>query len=138
MQSQSCVTIAEMAAASPAAVRVFERLGIDYCCSGKRSLAEVCLEKGLDANVVQREVDAAAGARKGVDRDWVTAPLRDLADYIVDTHHEYLKRKFQPLGERLESVYRVYNERYGTTLTGDVKRRVTGNDHAIRASRSDL
>lgn len=118
MQSQSCVTIAEMAAASLAAVRVFERLGIDYCCNAKRSLAEVCREKGLDANVVQSEVDAAAGARKGVDRDWATAPLRDLADHIVNTHHEYLKREFQPLAERVENVYRVYNERYGPTLTG--------------------
>lgn len=47
MQSESSVTVAEMAAGSLAAVRVFERLRIDYCCGGKRPLADVCREKGL-------------------------------------------------------------------------------------------
>ena len=39
-------TVSEIAASSLAAVRVFERLGIDYCCGGKRPLADVCREKG--------------------------------------------------------------------------------------------
>jgi regulator of cell morphogenesis and NO signaling len=118
MQLESGLTVAEIAANSLNAVRVFERLGRDYCCGGKRPLEEVCREKGLDANAVRSELDAAAGAREGADRDWATAPLRDLADHIVETHHEYLKREFQPLADRLEKVYLVYNERYGPTLTG--------------------
>ncbi len=115
---ESSVTVADIAASSLAAVRVFERLGIDYCCGGKRPLAEVCREKGLDAGAVQQELDTAGKASEADARDWTTAPLRDLADHIVGTHHEYLKREFQPLADRLEKVYRVYNERYGSTLTG--------------------
>ena len=118
MPTESSVTVAEIAASSLPAVRVFERLGIDYCCGGKRPLGEVCQEKGLDADAVQRELDAAASARESTDCDWKAAPLRELVDHIVGTHHEYLKREFQPLADRLEKVYRVYNERYGPTLTG--------------------
>ncbi|MCC6587165.1 MAG: iron-sulfur cluster repair di-iron protein [Bryobacterales bacterium] len=117
MQEVSGTTVAEIAANSLPAVRIFERLGIDYCCGGKRPLDEVCQEKGLDPAAVRNELDAAAGARQATDRDWTTAPLRELADHIVRTHHEYLKCEFQPLAERLEKVYRVYNERYGPTLT---------------------
>ncbi len=51
-------------------------------------------------------------------RDWNTASLRELIDHIVSTHHEYLKREMAPLGNRLEKVYRVYNEKYGDTLIG--------------------
>jgi regulator of cell morphogenesis and NO signaling len=118
MPTESIVTVADTAASSPAAVRVFERLGIDYCCGGKRPLADVCREKGLDPGAVQRELDAATSAPQAAGRDWTTAPLRDLVAHIVGTHHEYLRREFQPLADRLEKVYRVYNERYGPTLIG--------------------
>ena len=118
MQLNQSVTVAEIAANSLAAVKVFERLGIDYCCGGKRPLAEICLQMGLDAEAVQSELDAAANAQSAAGRDWNTAPLQELVAHIVNTHHEYLRREFQPLSERLAKVYRVYNERYGPTFIG--------------------
>jgi regulator of cell morphogenesis and NO signaling len=111
------VTVADLAAGSLGAVRVFERLGIDYCCGGKRPLAEVCAEKGLEPEAVQRELNAGNSSSSG-DRDWNSAPLLDLVSHIVNTHHGYLRRELAPLQARLEKVYRVYNERYGPTLTG--------------------
>jgi regulator of cell morphogenesis and NO signaling len=110
--------VSEIAAGSLAAVRVFERLGIDYCCGGKRPLADVCQEKGHDVASVQRELESAMVAPSLPTREWNTAPLRDLIEHIVGTHHAYLKREFAPLSARIEKVYRVYNEKYGPTLTG--------------------
>jgi regulator of cell morphogenesis and NO signaling len=118
MQPNQSATVADIAAGSLAAVRVFERLGIDYCCGGKRPLADVCQDKGLDAEWVRRELDAATNPSGAAARDWNSAPLRELAAHIVSTHHEYLKREFQPLSERLAKVYRVYHQRYGDTLVG--------------------
>jgi regulator of cell morphogenesis and NO signaling len=111
-------TVSEIAANSLTAVRVFERLGIDYCCGGKRPLADVCRDKGLDVAAVETELVSAAKAMAGAGRDWNAAPLRELIDHIVGTHHEYLKRELGPLAARVEKVHRVYNERYGETLTG--------------------
>jgi regulator of cell morphogenesis and NO signaling len=111
-------TVADIAAGSLNAVRVFERLGIDYCCGGKRPLADVCQERGIDAAAIQAELEAANQTAAGEDRDWKTATLRELAAHIVDTHHGYLKRELQPLHDRLAKVYRVYNERYGPTFAG--------------------
>lgn len=111
-------TVSEIAAGSLAAVRVFERLGIDYCCGGKRPFAEVCREKGYDPAVVQKEIESATNGSAAPAQDWNKASLRDLIHHIVSTHHEYLKRELGPLGARLDKVYRVYNERYGPTLTG--------------------
>ena len=111
-------TVSEIAAGSLAAVRVFERLGIDYCCGGKRPLADVCREKGHDLASVESELESAMSAPTTSARNWSTAPLRELIEHIVGTHHEYLRRELAPLGARLEKVYRVYNERYGDTLIG--------------------
>jgi regulator of cell morphogenesis and NO signaling len=111
-------TVAEIAKGSLSAVRVFERLGIDYCCGGKRPLAEVCHEKGLNAEEVQQALNQEASARGTAGRDWNTAPLGELVEHIIVTHHDYLRREFQPLTDRLAKVYRVYNQRYGPMFAG--------------------
>jgi regulator of cell morphogenesis and NO signaling len=111
-------TVSEIAASSLAAVRVFERLGIDYCCGGKRPLADVCREKGYDLAAVESQLEEASKGQSQAARDWNTAPLRELIEHIVNTHHEYLKRELAPIGARLDKVYRVYNQRYGPTLMG--------------------
>ena len=118
MQANQSSTVAEIAAGSLAAVRVFERLGIDYCCGGKLPLADACRTKGPDSEAVQRELDAATNASTAAARDWNTAPLSELITHIVNTHHAYLKRELQPLSERLAKVYRVYNQRYGEMFIG--------------------
>jgi regulator of cell morphogenesis and NO signaling len=118
MQIAEKVTVAEIAANSLAAVRVFEKHGIDYCCGGKRPLVDVCREKGLDAELVQGELDTALANGPATARDWNTAPLAGLVEQIVTTHHEYLRRELPAIETRLEKVYRVYNQRYGPTLVG--------------------
>src|SRR5690242_19295967 len=95
------VTVSEIAARSLAAVRVFDRLGIDYCCGGKRPLADVCREKGYDVDAVRVELQQAADAPVEEARDWNTAPLRELIGHILEKHHEYLKRELGPLAARV-------------------------------------
>lgn len=111
MQAIETRTVAEIVAGSLAAVKVFERFGIDYCCGGKRPLDEVCRSKGLETKEVQRQLDAAIATSPAQQRDWTIAPLRELISHIVQTHHEYLKRELGPLGERVAKVERVYSAR---------------------------
>lgn len=118
MRLTETTTVAEMAASSLAAVRIFEKFGIDYCCGGRRPLAEVCLEKGYDAQAIQRELDAAVEGAPAAEADWSTSSLTELIRHVVGVHHEYLRRELPAIQTRLDKVYRVYNERYGPTLLG--------------------
>ena len=43
----------------PEFAREFERLGLDYCCGGERSLSDACRESGLDAATVADTLAAA-------------------------------------------------------------------------------
>ena len=45
-------TVGEIVRAVPARSRIFENLGMDYCCGGKKPLAEACRAKGLDPATV--------------------------------------------------------------------------------------
>ncbi len=112
------LTVAEIAASSLAAVRVFEKCGIDYCCGGKRFLADVCRDKGYNLQDVQRQLDAALEGSEPFAKDWTHAPIAELIAHIVTTHHDYLRSELPAISVRLEKVFRVYNQRYGPTLIG--------------------
>jgi regulator of cell morphogenesis and NO signaling len=132
MQALETKTVAEIASGSLAAVKVFERFGIDYCCGGKRPLDEVCREKGLDADTVRRELDSAASKPAPDQRDWTTAPLSELIAHIVATHHAYLVRELGPLSERIAKVERVYSAR------PEAADRVAGLSEVFEALRCEL
>ena len=42
--------VGEIVARYPGTSRIFDRAGVDFCCGGKRSLAEACQAKGLPAD----------------------------------------------------------------------------------------
>jgi len=109
MKAQAYPTIGEIAASSLAAVNVFEKYGIDYCCGGKRPLVDVCDEKGMSAERLFKEIsEAGAAASPDAPADWSTAPLRTLIAHIVGTHHSYLKVELPRVGLRLCKVVEVH------------------------------
>ncbi len=108
-------TVGEIAAQAPAAVRVFEKYGIDYCCGGKRPLEEACRERGISPEAVLAEVkESAAGG--AADRDWSRASLSELIGHIVSTHHAYLKTELPLLDARLARVIEAHGAVHGEML----------------------
>lgn len=114
-------TVGELVAERPSRSRVFEKLGIDYCCGGKKSLAELCEARGLDADTVLTIMLAAeAGAADGPSEpSWSTASLTELADHIEQTHHAYLKRELPRLGAMVRKVAAVHGDRHPWMLEVD-------------------
>ena len=45
-------TVRELALENTTATRVFEKLGIDYCCGGNKSLDEACRASNLSIDQV--------------------------------------------------------------------------------------
>lgn len=99
------MTVGEIVARQPLLARIFERVGIDYCCGGKKTLQQACAAKGLDAATVLVMLDAAslmAAARPVVDA--AAMSLTALADHIEQSHHAYLKEELPLLVEKAERV----------------------------------
>ncbi|MGA8042168.1 MAG: iron-sulfur cluster repair di-iron protein [Terracidiphilus sp.] len=89
-------TLRTIALAEPATIRVFENLHLDYCCGGNRPLGTACAEKGLDVRTVVDSLQAAAGTQ-WLDRDWAKATPTDLIEYIVLTHHAFVRAELPRL-----------------------------------------
>lgn len=104
-------TVRDIATANPAATRVFEKYGIDYCCGGKVPLAEACAAKDLDAGEVIASLEAAAASSIPSERDWTTESLASLAAHIVGTHHAFVTREVPRLNELARKVV----SRHGST-----------------------
>jgi regulator of cell morphogenesis and NO signaling len=104
-------TVGRLVAEKPGRSRVFEALGVDYCCGGDRPLGEVCAEKGLDAATVLRMLaayEAEGGAEDGA--DWTGATAGELADHIEEAHHDYLRGALPRLDAMVDKVARVHWE----------------------------
>ncbi len=84
-------TIGEIVAADFRTAKVFENHGIDFCCGGKVALAATCTEMGLDLAALTRELEEVNSEPADRSQNYSSWTLPFLADYIVNTHHAYLK-----------------------------------------------
>jgi len=98
-------TVRELAIEVPNATRILEKLGIDYCCGGHRSLEEACASAHVAVDDVLRAVEQARNTSTDVStRDWNGAPLGELVDHIVEKHHTYVKAEVPRLRALIEKV----------------------------------
>lgn len=104
-------TLAEVASAYPSLIRELERLGLDYCCGGKRSLEEACRQQGLDPLAVVAELSSQPLAA-GTPSEWLGLPPGELVDHLEATHHRYLKQELPRLSELAAKVSRVHGDKH--------------------------
>jgi regulator of cell morphogenesis and NO signaling len=107
-------TVRELALENTAATRVFEKLGIDYCCGGNKSLEDACRASNLSVDQVidslEMAEEAAHAARK--DRNWQIEPLADLIAHIKNTHHKYTSEEMARLVPLLDKVCSVHGKNH--------------------------
>ena len=103
-------TVREIALEQPSSIRVFENLGIDYCCGGRKPLAEACAERKLSVNEVVEALDSATGTPAIATADWQQASLGQLIAHIVATHHTYVKRELPRLATLAQKVVNRHGE----------------------------
>ena len=106
-------TLADLVSEAPSRAAVFERLRLDYCCHGDRSLEAACAEAGLDVSGVAAEL-AAATAPASVAHPTEPAAL---AGHIEATHHRYLHEELPLLDELAAKVLGVHGDRHAALAT---------------------
>ena len=111
-------TVREFALENPSSTRVFEKLGIDYCCGGNRSLEEACEKANVPAFLVLDTLEMAENEdrAKKADRDWQTEPLSELIAHIEKTHHKYVRDESVRLTALLEKVCGVHGKNHSELM----------------------
>lgn len=105
MTLNATMTVREIALESPNATRVFEKMKIDYCCGGNRSLAEACANAGLELESLEQMLnDAETNAQEKATIDFKSLTLTELITHILDKHHVYTKEEINRLTALIEKV----------------------------------
>ena len=114
MNAIATKTVGELAADNPAATRVFEKLGIDYCCGGSNTLEQACRAAGLPLEQVTDSMEMAfeTGRAMASDRNWRIEPLAGLIAYIRTTHHQYTRVELARLEPLFHKVCSVHGENH--------------------------
>lgn len=107
-------TVRELVQEFSSATRVFEKFGIDYCCGGKRPLAQACHAANLSVNEV---LDSLEAAQKASDIapdpcDWQTVPLAEVVAHIINTHHKYTREEMSRLDPLFAKVCSVHGKNH--------------------------
>lgn len=110
-------TLGQIAARDLRKAQIFKKYGLDFCCGGKKTVKEACREKGLDVTKIEQELqqaDKISSSRPLPYNEW---SLDFLADYIVNTHHSYVKRNLPDIKAYAEKVMRVHGNRHTELLS---------------------
>lgn len=111
------------------AAAVFEKYNLDYCCRGNRSLQEACTEDHISLPQLVAELQNVYANKKN-ELDFNKVKLYQLADYIVYTHHNYVKKELPLIISYLEKVSsehgKLHNELYKiSSLFADLSNEMT-------------
>lgn len=110
MDNNTPNTIAQLAVTMPSAIGTLERLGIDYCCNGQRSIAEACRGAGVTPDELMLLVQQSAPT--GAERSWDGESLSALVRFILDTHHVYTRQAIATLPQLATKVAARHGENH--------------------------
>ena len=105
-------SVGEVVKSNMHAAGIFETYGIDYCCGGRQSLAEACERGGVDAERLRAELEQLPEAGAPNVADWDT-PF--LIDYIINTHHNYVRRMLPTIQAHAAKVAQVHGDNHPET-----------------------
>lgn len=82
---------------------VFEKYNLDYCCKGKRSLLQACEEENVPVTTIVEDLkNIYSHSINGL--DFNSIKLYQLSEYIVHTHHSFIKKEMPRILLYLEKV----------------------------------
>ncbi len=115
MMIEKNMTVGAIAASMPDALPVFQRLGIDFCCGGKKPLQDALAEKYLNEEQFFGMVEAERANRSSnAERtDFTDMSPAVLTAYIEDTHHDYLRRTLPEIDKLMLAVLRAHGKNHG-------------------------
>lgn len=105
-------TVGEIAAADIRKAEVFKKMGIDFCCGGNKTLDEVSAEAGIDIATLKEALTNASEVSLSPSQDFNKWELDFLADYIINTHHRYVRDSAETLVGMADKVANRHSDNY--------------------------
>jgi len=94
-------SIGEIVSIMPKASEIFKEYNIDFCCGGHRPLSEAIKEQKLNEQELIEKLDEAYKETTNHTNqvDFKEMSPSDLIDYIINTHHVFVKKVLPEISE---------------------------------------
>jgi len=106
------LTVGEIVALDFRAASVFKKEGIDFCCGGKKSFRQTCVEKNLDESKLAEEISKLEENPVTAANNYIEWDAVFLCDYIVNTHHKYVLKALPELVFYTGKISDVHGDRH--------------------------
>ncbi len=91
---------------------VLSRWKLDYCCGGKRNLADACTKVGADPVEVASALEAVLNQPAGRTMDYDAWDTSFLIDHIEKVHHSYVRKSLPVLVATAQKVALRHGQEY--------------------------
>ncbi|MDD3723700.1 MAG: iron-sulfur cluster repair di-iron protein [Lutibacter sp.] len=105
-------TLGQLATKDLRKAEVFKKYGLDFSCGGKKTVKEVCAEKGLDVTKIEQELQQIAKVPAAHPIPYNEWNLDFLVDYIVNTHHRYIRKQLPDITTYANKVLEVHGNKH--------------------------
>jgi regulator of cell morphogenesis and NO signaling len=109
-------TLGQLAAKDFRKAQIFKKYGLDFCCGGKKTVQQACAEKGLDVTRIEHELKESSRTQDSRALPYDEWEPAFLADYIVNTHHRYIRTNLPDIRAYAHKVARVHGGRHPELL----------------------
>lgn len=90
----------------------FKKAGIDFCCGGKQSFSDACIEKGIDAIQLENEIVKLSEEPLNEFMNFKNWDPVFLSDYIVNTHHKFVVKNLPELVFYTQKIASVHGDHH--------------------------
>jgi regulator of cell morphogenesis and NO signaling len=105
-------TLGEIAVKDLRKAEIFKKYGLDFCCGGKKTVKEACAEKGLDVTKIEQELQQADKVFETRALPYNEWNLDFLTDYIINTHHSYVRKQLPEILKYMDKVAEVHGSQH--------------------------
>lgn len=106
-------SLAQIVQSNHQSAAVFEKYHLDFCCKGKRPLLQACKEQNVPVDEIVTELETVLLKEvRSEDTDFDKISLTELADHIVNTHHDYVKKESTQIFAYLQRVALKHGDRH--------------------------
>jgi len=109
-------SLAQIVSSNHRAATVFEKYHLDFCCNGKRTLKQACAEGDLKIEEVLTDLEVISEIDSKALIDFSCLSLAPLSEYIVATHHSYVKKEMPAIMAYLQRVASKHGDRHPEML----------------------
>jgi regulator of cell morphogenesis and NO signaling len=94
------------------AASILSEAGLDFCCGGNKTLETACREKGIGSEEILEKLEVLESQPVMPGQNFNDWQLGFLCDYIVNTHHSFVRKNIPVLSSYTKKIRDVHGDRH--------------------------